>query len=68
MLSSCHHTPKDRFHLTDVYDFRFDAEVAGAPDREIEGVHNTHLSMLPQLLVNGFTAKDREKIRNKYMN
>ena len=47
---------KVRFQLTDVFDFRFDAEVAGAPDREIEGVHNTHLSTLPQKLVDGFTA------------
>ena len=47
---------KDRFQLTDVYDFRFDAEVAGAPDREMEGVLNTHLSTLPQALVDGFTA------------
>jgi len=47
---------KDRFHLTDVYDFRFDAEVAGAPDREIEGVHYTHLSTLPQALIDGFAA------------
>ena len=47
---------KDRFHLSDVYDFRFDAEVAGAPDREMEGVRGTHLSTLPQALVDGFTA------------
>ena len=47
---------KDRFQLTDVFDFRFDAEVAGAPDREIDGVRNTHLSTLPQALVDGFTA------------
>ena len=47
---------KDRFHLSDVYDFRFDAEVAGAPDREIDGVRNTHLSTLPQALIDGFTA------------
>ena len=47
---------KDRFQLTDVFDFRFDAEVAGAPDREIDGVQNTHLSTLPQKLVDGFTA------------
>ena len=47
---------KDRFQLTDVFDFRFDAETAGAPDREMEGVHNTHLSTLPQALVDGFTA------------
>ena len=47
---------KDRFHLSDVYDFRFDAEVAGAPDRDMEGVQNTHLSTLPQALIDGFTA------------
>ena len=47
---------KDRFQLTDVFDFRFDAEVAGAPDREMEGVRNTHLSTLPQALIDGFTA------------
>ena len=47
---------KDRFRLTDVFDFRFDAEVAGAPDREMEGVRNTHLSTLPQALIDGFTA------------
>ena len=47
---------KDRFHLSDVYDFRFDAEVVGVPDREMEGVRNTHLSTLPQALVDGFTA------------
>ena len=47
---------KNRFQLTDVFDFRFDAEVAGAPDREMDGVQNTHLSTLPQKLVDGFTA------------
>ena len=47
---------KGRFQLSDVYDFRFDAEVAGAPDREMEGVHNTQLSTLPQALIDGFTA------------
>ena len=47
---------KDRFLLTDVFDFRFDDEVAGAPDREIEGVRNTHLSTLPQALIDGFSA------------
>ena len=47
---------KDHFQLTDVFDFRFDAEVAGAPDREMEGVHYTHLSTLPQALVDGFTT------------
>ena len=47
---------KERFRLTDIFDFRFDAERAGAPDREMEGVHNTQLSTLPQALIDGFTA------------
>ena len=47
---------KDRFRLTDVFDFRFDAEKASAPDREMEGVRNTQLSTLPQALIDGFTA------------
>ncbi|MBR5936508.1 MAG: tyrosine-protein phosphatase [Bacteroidaceae bacterium] len=47
---------KDRFQLTDVFDFRFDTEVAGAPDRVIDGVRNTHLSTLPQHFVDGFSA------------
>ena len=29
---------KDRFRLTDVYDFRFDAEAAAVPDREYAGL------------------------------
>ena len=61
---------KDRFHLTDVFDFRFDAEVAGAPDREMEGVRNTHLSTLPQKMVDGFSAgrADTAKIQvSSYM-
>ena len=47
---------KDRFRLPDIFDFRFDAEVAGAPDREMEGVRNTHLSTLPQSFTDGFSA------------
>ena len=47
---------KDRFQLTDVFDFRFDTEVAGAPDRVIDGVRNTRLSTLPQHFVDGFSA------------
>ena len=47
---------KSRFGLSDVFDFRFEGERSGAPDREIEGVRNTHLSTLPQKLVDGFTA------------
>ena len=47
---------KDRFHLTDVFDFRFDAEAAATPDREMEGVRNTLLSTLPQVFIDGFSA------------
>ena len=47
---------KDRFRLTDVVDFRFDAEVKGAPDREIEGVQYTHLSTLPKSIIAGFSS------------
>ena len=47
---------KDRFRLTDVYDFRFDAEAAAVPDREMEGVRNTQLSTLPQVFIDGFSA------------
>ena len=47
---------KDRFRLTDVYDFRFEAEAAAAPDREMEGVRNTLLSTLPQVFIDGFSA------------
>lgn len=47
---------KGRFHLTDVVDFRFDAEVKGAPDREIEGVTYTYLSTLPKSIIAGFSS------------
>ena len=47
---------KDRFRLKDVYDFRFEAEAAAAPDREMEGVRNTLLSTLPQVFIDGFSA------------
>jgi len=38
---------KNRYQLTDVFDFRFEAEEAAAPDRIIEGVTYTQLSTLP---------------------
>ncbi|MBQ9660347.1 MAG: tyrosine-protein phosphatase [Bacteroidales bacterium] len=47
---------KERFALSDVFDFRFDAEAAGDPDRVMEGVRNTRLSTLPQKLIDGFTS------------
>ena len=47
---------KDRFHLSDVYDFRFDAEAQADPDRIIEGVTITRLSTLPQAFIDGFSS------------
>lgn len=47
---------KDRFALSDVFDFRFEAERLSKPDREMEGVTNTWLSTLPQAFLASFTA------------
>ena len=47
---------KNRYRLTDVFDFRFDAEVAAAPDRVMDGVRNTQLSTLPQTFVAAFSS------------
>ena len=47
---------KDEFRLTDVFDFRYDAEAAADPDRTIEGVRRTPLSTLPQRFIDGFSS------------
>ena len=47
---------KDKYHLTDVFDFRFEAEANAAPDRIIDGVSYTHLSTLPQAFIQGFSS------------
>lgn len=47
---------KERFGLSDVFDFRFDAETRGAEDRRMEGVRYTRLSTLPKAFVEGFTS------------
>jgi protein-tyrosine phosphatase len=47
---------KDRFHLSDVYDFRFDAEAEANPDRSIDGVTITRLSTLPEAFIAAFTS------------
>ena len=47
---------KDHYRLTDVFDFRYGAEADAAPDRTIDGVSYTHLSTLPQKLIEGFSA------------
>ena len=47
---------KKRFGLSDVFDFRFEGERNGKPDREIEGVTNTWLSTLPETFVAAFSS------------
>jgi len=47
---------KEKFRLTDVFDFRFEAEAYGAPDRIIDGVSYTHLSTLPSTFIQGFSS------------
>ena len=47
---------KEKYHLTDVYDFRFEAEANAAPDRIINGVSYTHLSTLPKAFIQGFSS------------
>lgn len=60
---------KERYHLTLVFDFRFEAEAAGAPDRVIDGVSYTHLSTLPKAFVEGFSSSrvDTSQIDSKNM-
>ena len=47
---------KKRFGLSDVFDFRFEGERSGKPDREIAGVTNTWLSTLPETFVAAFSS------------
>ena len=47
---------KERFALTDVFDFRFELERSRKPDREMEGVTNTWLSTLPQAFLSAFAS------------
>ena len=47
---------KTRFRLSDVFDFRFDAEIAAEPDRAIAGVRHTQLATLPQKMIDGFSS------------
>ena len=57
----------DKFNLSDIFDFRFDAEVASARDKVGDGVRYTRLSTLPEVLVNGFSdgRADSEKIKSE---
>ena len=58
-----------RYHLTDVFDFRFDAEAAAAPDRQIDGVSYTQLSTLPKAFIAAFAsgASNADKIDTRDM-
>ena len=47
---------KERFALTEVFDFRFELERSRKPDREMEGVTNTWLSTLPQAFLAAFAS------------
>ena len=47
---------KEQYHLSDVFDFRFDAEAATAPDRVIDGVSYTHLSTMPKAFVEAISS------------
>jgi len=47
---------KERFALTDVFDFRFELERSRKPDRKMEGVTNTWLSTLPQAFLKAFAS------------
>ena len=47
---------KGFFHLSDVYDFRFDAEAEANPDRTMDGVSITRLSTLPQAFIDVFSS------------
>lgn len=47
---------KATYRLTDVFDFRFEAEANAAPDRIIDGVSYTHLSTLPTAFIQGFSS------------
>lgn len=47
---------KERYRLTNVFDFRFEAEADAALDRVIDGVSYTHLSTLPKALLEAFNS------------
>ena len=48
---------KGRYQLTDVFDFRFDAEAAAAPDRVIDGVTYSQLSTMPAVMVQEIASR-----------
>jgi protein-tyrosine phosphatase len=50
---------KEKYQLSNVFDFRFEAEANAAPDRIIDGVCYTHLSTLPKAFIEGFASSGR---------
>lgn len=56
---------KKRFGLSNVVDFRFEAEMKGAPDRVMKGVKYTNLSTLPTSVLAGFSGgrADAEELK-----
>ncbi len=60
---------KERYHLSNVFDFRFESEAAAAPDRVIDGVSYTHLSTLPKAFREGFSSSrpDTAKMKTRDM-
>ena len=50
---------KEKYQLSNVFDFRFEAEANAAPDRIIDGVSYTHLSTLPKALIEAFASSGR---------
>jgi protein-tyrosine phosphatase len=54
---------KEQYRLTNVFDFRFEAEAESAPDRVMDGVSYTHLSTLPKTLIEGFASSSVDTTR-----
>ena len=54
---------KEKYRLTDVFDFRFEAEANAAPDRIIDGVSYTHLSTLPTAFIQAFSTSRPDTTR-----
>ena len=55
-------TLREKYRLTNVFDFRFEAEANAAPDRIIDAVSYTHLSTLPKALIEGFASSGSSDI------
>lgn len=56
-----------RFHITDVFDFRYASEAAADPDRRMAGVRYISLPTLPKEMIDGFSSgrPDAEQLNSK---